>query len=92
MNNGRQLPFAALVEPIQARFYSVFTSGAYRATAPNAAFPKKSRTSLPCPVQSRSENALQRFSNWCRPKRKNLSWFSLKQNHSSRSFWDHSNC
>ena len=51
--------------------YSVFTSGAYRATAPNAAFPqdrgprqasllgwKKSRTSLPCPIQSRSENAL----------------------------------
>ncbi len=41
MNNGRQLPFAALVEPIQARFYSVFTSGAYRATAPNAAFPQE---------------------------------------------------
>jgi hypothetical protein len=35
---------------------------------------------------------LQRFSNWCRPKRRSLSWFSLKENHSSRTFWDHSNC
>jgi hypothetical protein len=35
---------------------------------------------------------LKRFRNWCRPKRNSLSWFSLKENHSSRTFWDHSNC
>ena len=54
--------------------YSVFTSGAYSTTAPTAfsllvlteqphstrLFLKKSRISLLCPVQSRSENALAR--------------------------------
>jgi hypothetical protein len=32
------------------------------------------------------------FRNWCRPKRPALSWFSLKQNHTSRSLPRHRNC
>ena len=47
---------------IISRRYSIFTSGAYRATDPTRLFLKKSRTSLPSPVQSRSENALTRQS------------------------------
>ena len=35
---------------------------------------------------------LEQFRNWCRPKRQAFSWFSLKENHSSRSLSDHSNC
>src|ERR1700677_4731285 len=35
---------------------------------------------------------VKRFRNWCRPKRQALSWFSLKENHSSRLLPDHSNC
>jgi hypothetical protein len=34
---------------------------------------------------------LQRFRNWCRPKPKTFSWFSPKENHSSRSLSGHSN-
>ena len=36
--------------------------------------------------------ALQQFRNWCRPKRQAFSWFSPKENHTSRSFSVHSNC
>jgi hypothetical protein len=32
------------------------------------------------------------FRNWCKAKRQALSWFSLKENHSSRSLTDHSHC
>jgi hypothetical protein len=32
------------------------------------------------------------FRNWCRPKRQSSSWFSLKENHSSRPLPEHSNC
>jgi hypothetical protein len=37
---------------------SVFTSGAYRATAPDVAFPREKPHSRRLTVQSRSENAL----------------------------------
>jgi hypothetical protein len=32
------------------------------------------------------------FRNWCRPKLPTITWFSLKENHTSRSLVDHSNC
>jgi hypothetical protein len=35
---------------------------------------------------------LGRFRNWCRPKRRPFSWFSSKENHTSRSLSGHSNC
>ena len=35
---------------------------------------------------------IEQFRNWCRPKRQAFSWFSLKENHISRSFSVHSNC
>jgi hypothetical protein len=35
---------------------------------------------------------LERFRNWCRPKRRPFSWFSSKENHTSRSLSGHSNC
>jgi RND family efflux transporter MFP subunit len=35
---------------------------------------------------------LQRFRNWCRPKARTFSWFSPKENHSSRSLSGHGNC
>jgi hypothetical protein len=34
----------------------------------------------------------EQFRNWCRSKRQAFSWFSPKENHSSRSLSDHSNC
>jgi sortase A len=40
----------------------------------------------------RKTTQLEEFRNWCKPKRQGLSWFSLKENHSSRSLPDHSNC
>src|SRR5271170_7527528 len=36
--------------------------------------------------------ALKQFRNWCRPKREAFSWFSLKENHTSRFLRCHSNC
>jgi hypothetical protein len=41
--------------------YSIFTSGVHRAAASARPFLKKSRTSPNLPVQSRSENALERI-------------------------------
>src|ERR1700677_730519 len=35
---------------------------------------------------------LQRLGNWWRPKPKSFSWFSSKENHSSRILTDQSNC
>ena len=35
---------------------------------------------------------LEQFRNWCRPKLQAFSWFSPKENHTSRSFSVHSNC
>jgi hypothetical protein len=35
---------------------------------------------------------LQRFRNWCRPKPRTFSWFSPKENHSSRFLSGHGNC
>ena len=32
------------------------------------------------------------FRNWCRPKRQAVSWFSSKENHTSRSLSGHRNC
>ena len=37
-------------------------------------------------------HSLQRFRNWCKPKPRTFSWFSPKENHSSRSLTGHSNC
>ncbi len=34
----------------------------------------------------------RQFRNWCRPKRLAFSWFSPKENHTSRSLSAHSNC
>ncbi len=38
------------------------------------------------------EPCLEQFRNWCRPKRQAFSWFSPKENHTSRSFSVHGNC
>ena len=35
---------------------------------------------------------VERFRNWCRPKSPRLTWFSARENHSSRFLLDHSNC
>jgi hypothetical protein len=35
---------------------------------------------------------LERFHSGCRPKRKTFSWFSPKENHTSRSLYGHGNC
>src|SRR6202167_3990134 len=36
--------------------------------------------------------AVDQFCNWCRSKRQAFSWFSPKENHTSRSLSGHSNC
>ena len=39
-----------------------------------------------------SAAAVEQFRNWCRPKRQAFSWFSPKENHTSRSLSGHRNC
>ncbi len=54
---------------------------------------KNARTKFPRNTRSaRVKTAPQRFRNWCRTKPRTFSWFSPKENHSSRPLWDHSNC
>src|ERR1700677_2209552 len=43
-------------------------------------------------VQTRMKWMLKRFCSWCKPKSGTFRWFSLKENHSSRSLSGHSNC
>jgi hypothetical protein len=50
------------------------------------------RTARDCEEILQLEWWLELFRNWCRPERYAFSWFSSKENHTSRSLSGHSNC
>ena len=68
------------------------SEGPARSTAATSASELRRLSQRSIPGAPLFSSAARQFRNGCRPKRQAFSWFSSRENHTSRSFSVHSNC
>src|SRR5580658_9498164 len=86
-------PHARVANQFGRTRYSASAALRSKRPAPSPAEPTRNGGNWRIPMSALFRQcAVKRFRNWFRPKPRVFSWFSPKENHSSRSLSGHSNC
>src|SRR5580658_8139730 len=86
-------PHARVANQFGRTRYSASAALRSKRPAPSPAEPTRNGGNWRIPMSALCRQcAVKRFRNWFRPKPRVFSWFSPKENHSSRSLSGHSNC